>query len=231
MRFDVLTLHPDICVGSATTSILGRACAAGHIEISINNIREHGIGHHRVVDDSPYGGGSGMVMRVDVVHKALKAVQTPESRVLLMDPAGVPFTQSHAQRLSGYEHLIFICGHYEGLDGRVRENLVDEVFSVGDYVLTGGELPAMTMVDAIARLRPNVLGNASSLTVESFGDGLLEAPSFTRPKEYNGWEVPPILLSGHHKNIDKWRKGQSEELTKSVRPDLWLERNLKENDS
>jgi tRNA (guanine37-N1)-methyltransferase len=220
MRFEIMTLFPDMCRGPMGHSILARAQASGLLEVGFHDIRDHGHGRHNQVDDSPYGGGSGMVLRVDVVDAALAAVRRPESRVLLMDPAGARFTQADAQRLASHSHLIFVCGHYEGVDDRVREHLVDEVLSIGDYVLTGGELPALVMIDAISRMLPGVLGNPESLAVESFTDGLLEGPVYTRPQEWRGHAVPDVLRSGHHGRVAEWRQAQSEARTRKIRPDL-----------
>lgn len=220
MRFDILTLHPEMCAPPMSLSILGRAQEAGHISVGVHDIRDHGIGRHRTVDDTPYGGGSGMVIRVDVVDQAIEAVRQPGTRVLLMDAAGKRFTQADARRLAAYPHLVLVCGHYEGIDGRVREHLVDEALCIGDYVLTGGELPAMVIVDAVARMVPGVLGNAASAVEESFMDGRLEPPPYTRPRTYRDWEVPDVLLSGHHAKIAAWRREQGEALTRAVRPDL-----------
>lgn len=220
MRFDLLTLHPAMCEGPLSTSILGRAREGALIDARVHDLRQWGLGRHRTCDDTPYGGGSGMVMRVDVVDAGIDAVRGPESRVLLMDPAGQRFTQAHAERLAGERHLILVCGHYEGVDGRVREHLVDEAFSIGDYVLTGGELAALVIVEAVARLLPGVLGNPDSARHESFSSGLLEAPQYTRPREYRGWEVPEVLLSGHHAQIERWRRERALALTRAVRPDL-----------
>ena len=188
-------------------------------------MRNHGLGRHRTVDDAPYGGGSGMVLRVDVVHAAIEAVRTEHSHVVLLDPSGTPFHQAHAERLVQHEHLILVCGHYEGVDARVRDHLVDQVISLGDFVLTGGELAALCVVDAVARLVPGVLGNPESAVHESFssvdgGQRLLEAGQYTRPREYLGWEVPEVLLSGHHARIDAWRAEQGRALTEARRPDL-----------
>ncbi len=201
-------------------SILGRAQKAGQIDIGVHDLRQWAEGKHRQADDTPYGGGSGMVMRVDVVARGIDALRRPESHVILMDPAGARFNQSDAVRLAKYDHLVLVCGHYEGVDARVREHLVDEVLSVGDYVLTGGELPAMVVVDAVARLIPGVLGNPESPVYESFSDGHLEAPQYTRPRFFRDWEVPEVLLSGHHERIAQWRAEQSAALTRRVRPDL-----------
>lgn len=200
--------------------MLQRAREAGLLDIHIHNIRDYGIGRHQKVDEPPYGGGSGMVMRVDVIDACLSQIGVNGGHVLLMDPVGKPFEHSDAIRLSGKNHLVFICGHYEGIDARVRQELADESLSIGDFVLTGGELPAMVMIDAIARQIKGVLGNEGSLDKESFCDGLLEAPQYTRPREYRGWTVPEILLSGHHANIEQWRKEQSYSLTERIRPDL-----------
>ena len=219
LRIDILTLHPTM-FSPLEQSIIHRARTSGLLDIHIHNIRDYGLGRYQKVDDPPYGGGSGMVIRVDVIDACLEQIPKEEGKVLLMDPVGTTFQHSDALRLAKEKHLIFICGHYEGIDARVREELVDESLSIGDFVLTGGELPAMMMVDAIARQIKGVLGSAGSLEKESFSDGLLEAPQYTRPRSYKEWEVPDILLSGHHANIEKWREGQSLELTKRLRPDL-----------
>ena len=226
MRVDILTLHPELCVGPLDHSMIGRARGAGVVEVGVSDIRLHGLGRHRTVDDTPYGGGSGMVMRVDVVDAAIAAVRRPDSRVILMDPGGARFAQADAVRLSALPHLVLVCGHYEGFDARVAAHLVDESLSVGDYVLTGGELAAMVIADAVLRLCPGVLGNPESSLVESFsarGDGEvgLEAPHYTRPREYRGWQVPDVLLSGDHRRIAEWRHQQAACRTRLVRPDLY----------
>jgi len=220
MRFDVLTLHPVMCDAPLKTSILGRAQREGQISVNVHDLREWAEGKHRQADDTPFGGGAGMVMRVDVVDRGIQAVSGPRARVLLMDPAGRPFTQADAERLSSEEQLVLVCGHYEGIDARVREHLVDEVVSIGDFVLTGGELPAMVVIDAVARLLPGVLGNDASSQTESFSEGLLEAPQYTRPRVYRDWAVPEVLLSGHHAKIEAWREAESRALTSQNRPDL-----------
>jgi len=220
MRFDILTLHPDLCRSPLDSSILGRAQGAGLINVDVHDLRDWAEGKHRTADDTPYGGGSGMVMRVDVVDRGIQAVSGESTRVLLMDPVGQPFRQADAQRLTQYDHLVFVCGHYEGIDARVRDHLVDEVFSIGDFVLTGGELPAMVIIDSVARLLPGVLGNPDSSRTESFADGLLEAPQYTRPRVYKDWEVPEVLVGGHHGKIDEWRKQASKAITAEIRPDL-----------
>ncbi len=220
MRFDILTLHPAMCEGPLSTSIVGRAREGALIDVRVHDLRQWGLGRHRTCDDTPYGGGSGMVMRVDVVDQGLEAVRGPGCRTILMDPAGARFTQAHAERLAALPQIVLVCGHYEGVDGRVREHLVDEALSIGDYVLTGGELAALVVVEAVARLLPGVLGNPDSASHESFSAGLLEAPQYTRPRAYRGWEVPEVLLGGHHAQIAAWRHAQAEALTRAVRPDL-----------
>jgi len=219
MRFDLLTLHPDLVRSPLEHSILGRAQKAGLIQAQVHEIRAFGRGRYRQVDDSPYGGGAGMVMRVDVVHDAIKSVAAEGARVILMSPGGVRFNQAHAKRLSTMPQLIFVCGHYEGIDARI-EQLVDEELSIGDYVLTGGELAALVIIEAVARLVPGVLGNEASSADESFSNGLIEYPQYTRPREYEGMEVPEILLSGHHAEIERWRLAQSKARTRARRPDL-----------
>lgn len=222
-RYDVLTLHPDLVRGPLSGSILGRAVAAGIIEVGVHDIRDAATDRHRVVDDAPYGGGAGMVMRADVVARAVETVRGPASRVLLTSPGGTPFSQAMAGRLSREAHLVLVCGHYEGIDARV-ESLVDEEISLGDFVLTGGEIVAVAVVDAVARLVPGVLGNTESARDESFTHGLLEYPQYTRPRVWNGLEVPEVLLSGHHARVDAWRRHQAEMRTRARRPDLWAQR-------
>ena len=220
MRFDLLTVHPEMCRGPIEHSMLARARAAGVITVEIHDIRAHGIGKHRQVDDTPYGGGSGMVLKVDVIDRAIAAVRGPESHVVLLDPAGAPFWQADAERLATKRHLVLVCGHYEGIDARVRDHLVDEALSIGDFVLTGGEIAALAVLDAVARLVPGVLGNPESPVHESFRNGLLEAPQYTRPATYRGWSVPEVLQSGHHEKVAEWKKEQSLAHTRAIRPDL-----------
>ena len=222
MRFDVLTLFPDMVEGPLSTSILGRGRQAGLFELGCHDVRAHGLGRHKVVDDTPYGGGSGMVMRVDVVDAALAAVRRPESRVLLTEPSGRRFDQAMARELAACPHVVIICGHYEGIDARVREHLVDDCVSIGDYVLTGGEYAAMVIVDAVARLLPGVLGNEGSLAEESFTRPGLEYPHYTRPRTYRGWEIPEVLVSGNHGRVAAWREEAARARTLAIRPDLAL---------
>jgi tRNA (guanine37-N1)-methyltransferase len=220
LRIDILTLHPGM-FAPLEHSMLKRAQDSGILEIHVHDIRDYGLGRYKQVDDTPYGGGSGMVLRVDVIDKCLESIPKNETHVLLMDPVGKPFEHDDALRLSQKNHLVFICGHYEGIDARVRNNLIDESMSIGDFVLTGGELPAMVIIDALARQIKGVLGNEGSLENESFSGGLLEAPQYTRPRDYRGWDVPDVLLGGHHAKIKSWRKEQSLSLTKANRPDLF----------
>lgn len=219
MKVTVLTLHPEMVRGPLSTSIIGRAQDAGVVDLQVYDIREHGLGRHRSVDDAPYGGGAGMVMRVDVVAEALDAVRTEGAHVVLTSPAGARFDQACAQRLATHEHLIVLCGHYEGIDARI-ESLVDEELSLGDFVLTAGEVAAVAFIDATVRLLPGALGNDHSAVDESFSDGLLEYPQYTRPRAFRGQSVPDVLLSGHHARVAEWRAQQALERTKQRRPDL-----------
>jgi tRNA (guanine37-N1)-methyltransferase len=219
--FDVLTIHPEVVRGGLLGSVVGRAVRAGTIAIGVHDVRDVTADRHRTVDDTPYGGGAGMVMKVDVVAAALARVRRPGSVVLLTSPAGRTFTQADARRYAAAEHVVVVCGHYEGIDARV-EALVDELVSIGDFVLTGGELAACVIVDASARLLPGVLGNAESAVVESFDDDLLEYPQFTRPLSWEGREVPAVLRSGDHGRVAAWRLGEARARTKALRPDLWL---------
>ncbi|PTM59082.1 tRNA (guanosine(37)-N1)-methyltransferase TrmD [Desmospora activa] len=223
MRFDVLTLFPGMFEGFLSSSIIKRAIEQGLVEASIVNFREYSTDKHRVVDDTPYGGGGGMVLKPEPLFHAVEALtEGLNSRplVLMMSPQGVPFTQKKAEELSRFPRLILLCGHYEGFDERIRQHLVDEEISIGDYVLTGGELPAMVMMDSLIRLVPGVLGNAGSAEEDSFSTGLLEYPQYTRPADFRGWKVPDVLLSGHHAAIERWRRQQSLQRTFKRRPDL-----------
>jgi len=223
MKVDVLTLFPEMFTGVFESSILGKANEKGIVSLNAINFRDFSLSKHHTVDDTPYGGGGGMVLKPEPIFAAVEHVMTSSinpPRVILMCPQGETFTQKKAEELSKEEHLIFICGHYEGYDERIREHLVTDELSVGDYVLTGGEIPAMTVIDAVVRLLPGVLGNQMSAVTDSFSTGLLEYPHYTRPAEFRGWKVPDMLLSGHHANIDVWRRQQALKRTVTRRPDL-----------
>lgn len=219
MQIDILTLFPGMFKGVFSESIIKRAQAAKKLEINIHNLRDWSGDKHRKVDDKPYGGGPGMVMSCQPIFDAVGDLKT-RSRVILLTPQGKKLDQKLAKKLSKEKRLILICGHYEGVDERVRQALVDEEISIGDYVLTGGEIPAMVLVDAVARLIPGVLGHKDSNKQESFSSGLLEYPQYTRPAVYKGLKVPQILLSGDHEQIEAWRKEQAEKITGQKRPDL-----------
>lgn len=215
MRFDIISLFPESFESYFGASILKRAKQAGLIEVVTHNLRAYTHDKHQTTDDTPYGGGPGMVMKVEPIAEAIEKVKEmfpkPRTRTILFSAKGRRFTQSDAKRLSQYERLILVCGRYEGVDERVAEHLIDEEISVGDYILTGGELPAMVLVDSIARLVPDVLGNSESAQSESFADGkTLEYPQYTKPEVFRGWSVPPVLLSGNHAEIEAWRKAHSE---------------------
>ena len=231
MKFDILTLFPAMLEGPLTASILGKAVEKGLIEISLHNLRDWALGKHQVTDDTPYGGGDGMVMKVEPVAAALAELKTqrPESRILLMSPQGKTFRQADAERFSRESGLIFVCGRYEGYDERIRA-LVDEEVSLGDFVLTGGELAAATVLDATARLVPEVLGAAGSAMGDSFSDGLLEYPQYTRPAEFNGVRVPDVLTSGNHQMIATWRRHEQLRRTLERRPELLETAPLTEED-
>lgn len=220
MRIDILTLFPKICEGALSESILKRAQEKGLATLKAHNIRDWATGRHAMTDDTPYGGGQGMVMKCEPIFAAVEALKTEKSRVLLMSPGGRPFTQKMAQELAQEEHLIFICGHYEGVDQRVIDHLVNDEVSIGDYVLTNGAIAATVITDAVVRLIPGVLGDEASAVEDSFSDGLLEYPQYTRPVEFRGWRVPEILLSGHHAKIAEWRREKALEKTRKNRPDL-----------
>ncbi len=225
MRFDIMTLFPELVDSVLGTSIIGRAQAADIIKVKSYNIRDYSEDRHRRVDDTPYGGGKGMLMAAPPIYNCYAAVAaeepTPRTRVIFMSPKGRLLTQEYARELSeSYDRLIILCGHYEGVDQRVIDEIIDEELSVGDYVLTGGELPACILVDCISRLIDGVLADPECYESESLSDGLLEYPQYTRPYEWHGQRVPDVLISGHHQNIDKWRHERSLELTESMRPDL-----------
>lgn len=221
MRFDILSLFPGICEGPLGESILKRACQSGLIEVGLHDIRDQCTDKHHKADDAPFGGGAGMVMKPAPIFAAVEAVRRPDSHVVLMTPQGKRFQQADARRLAAMPHLILLCGHYEGVDHRVVDALVDEELSIGDFVLTNGAIAAVVVLDAVARLLPGVLGDEASAVHESFADGLLEAPQYTRPAEFRGMKVPDILLSGNHAAIDRWREAMGIERTRQNRPDLW----------
>ncbi len=218
MRFDVLTLFPEM-FEPINKSILGRAQEEKLINVNFVNIRDFSVDKHKKVDDTPYGGGAGMVIRPDVVYKSYQSVKTSNAKVIYMTPQGKTLNQRLVEKLSKEKHLIILCGHYEGIDQRVLDKIVDEEISIGDYVLTGGEIPAMVLIDSVSRYVEGVL-KKESIQEESFSNGLLEYPQYTRPEIFEGETVPEVLLSGHHQNIEKWRKNKSLEITKKKRPDL-----------
>lgn len=240
MRMDVLTLFPEMFEGVFGSSILGKAQQKGIISLNAINFRQFAGNKHSTVDDTPYGGGGGMVLKAEPIFAAVEDLLAKRSgdtevaaqnngadtnqvrppRIILMCPQGETYTQRKAEELAQEEHLIFICGHYEGYDERIREHLVTDEISIGDYVLTGGELPAMTIIDSVSRLLPGVLGNASSAVTDSFSTGLLEYPHYTRPAEFRGWKVPDILLSGHHANVAVWRRQEALRRTLERRPEM-----------
>ena len=223
-RFHILTLFPEMVMDGLNTSIIGRAIDAGLLEINAVNIRDYSTNKHMKVDDYPYGGGAGLVMQPEPVYRAYENLtkdMKKKPRVVYLTPQGTTFHQEMAKELAKEEELVFLCGHYEGIDERVLEEIVTDYVSIGDYVLTGGELPAMVMIDSISRLVPSVLHNDDSAGDESFENGLLEYPQYTRPSVFLDKEVPEVLLSGHHENIRKWRHEQSVKRTKERRPDLW----------
>ena len=227
MKFHILTLFPEMVEQGLNTSIIGRAAAKGLLSINAVNIRDYTTEKHGKVDDYPYGGGAGMLMQAQPVYDACMAVKGDKpTRVIYMTPQGQTFTQEKAQELSKEEELIFLCGHYEGIDERVLEEVVTDYLSIGDYVLTGGELPAMVMVDAISRMVPGVLANDESGTTESFEGNLLEYPQYSRPEDWMGKKVPAILLSGDHAKVEAWRREQSIKRTMERRPDLLADADL-----
>ncbi len=228
MKFDVLTLFPEM-FEILNESIIGRAKQKGLININLINIRDFSKDKHKKVDDTPYGGGAGMVLMPDVVYDAYKSVKDDKAKVIYMSPQGKKLSQDKVEELSKQERLILLCGHYEGIDQRVIDTIVDEEISIGDYVLTGGELPAMVLIDSVSRYIEGVL-KEDSTKEESFSNGLLEYPQYTRPEVFGSQRVPEVLLSGHHQNIDKWRREQSLKMTLNKRPDLLDKINLSDED-
>lgn len=224
MRIDIFTLFPEQFASAMDSSIPKIAQEKSLLEINLVNWREFATDSHGTVDDRPYGGGSGMVLKVDILDKGLKSLLSSNPNkipyVILLTPQGEKFTQEIATSIAKEDWLVLICGHYEGFDERIREHLVDRELSIGDYILSGGEIPAMVLTDTIARLLPGVLGNSNSTQEESFTDDLLEYPQYTRPEDYNGWKVPPLLLGGNHEEIKKWRQTQRLKRTKKKRSDL-----------
>jgi len=225
VRIDVITLFPEILSGPLDASIMGRAQRAGQVEIQLHQLRDYAHDKHHTVDDKPYGGGPGMLLKCEPIFDALQDVQAKAAkpgRVILLSPGGARFDQAKARELAGLDRIVFFCGHYEGVDERVREHLVDEELCIGDFVLTNGALAALVVIDAVVRLLPNVVGNEESTQSESFSAERpwLEGPQYTRPEEFRGWRVPDILLSGHHGKIEEWSHEQSRRRTEQVRPDL-----------
>lgn len=233
MNYYVLTLFPEMITSGMETSIMGRAQKDGHITMEAINIRDYADNKHNRVDDYPYGGGAGMLMQAEPVYRCYQALEErlrKKPRVVYLTPQGSTFRQEIAEDLAKEEELVFLCGHYEGIDERVLEEIVTDYISIGDYVLTGGELPAMVVMDAVARLVPGVLNNETSAEFESFYDNLLEYPQYTRPEEWRGKKVPEVLLSGHHKNIGIWQREQAVKRTFERRPELLESANLSEKD-
>lgn len=234
MKIDILTLFPEMCEKVLSESIIGRARAAGKVEIECHNIREYTEDKHNRVDDSPYGGGMGMVMAAQPIYDCyLSLFRENESKphLIYMSPKGNTFNQKRAVELSGMEHIVLLCGHYEGVDERVLEEIVDEEISIGNYVLTGGEIPALAVTDAICRLLPGVLSDNVCFEEESHYDGLLEYPQYTRPPEWRGRKVPDVLLSGHHKNITEWRHKMALQTTFKKRPEMLKDAELSKEDN
>ncbi len=223
MRIDVLTLFPAMFAGPLDESIIKRARETGLLDLSLHNLRDYAHDRHKTVDDRPFGGGPGMLLKPEPLFEAIEALKGPETRVVFLSPSGRRFCQSIARELSQFSHLLLVTGHYEGFDERVRAELADDELSIGDYVLTNGALPAMVVIDTVTRLLPGVLGHDQSAAEESFSEGLLEYPQYTRPAEFRGLKVPEVLLSGNHAQIARWRAEQAALRTKERRPDLLSE--------
>jgi tRNA (guanine37-N1)-methyltransferase len=229
VKIDVVTIFPRMVEGPLREGIVGRAIASGVLDIRVHDLRDFTTDRHRVVDDVPFGGGPGMVLKPEPLFAAVEAIVTQRSAetiasrpaVVLTSPDGERLTHGVAERLSALDHIVILCGRYEGVDERVREHLATETISIGDYVVSGGELPALVIVDAVARLVPGVVGDEASVAGDTFArDGLLDYPQYTRPAEFRGWQVPPVLLSGHHAEIERWRREQAVERTRTHRPEL-----------
>jgi tRNA (guanine37-N1)-methyltransferase len=221
LRIDLLTLFPEMFTGPVDASIIQRARKTGLLDLRVHNLRDYTHDNYKTVDDRPFGGGPGMVLKPEPIFEAVQALADDATRVILMSPSGRSFDQTAARELARQERLLFICGAYEGVDERVRQELADDELSIGDYILTNGSLAAMVVIDAMTRLLPGALGDDQSALDESFSQGLLEYPHYTRPAEYRGWKVPPVLLSGNHAEIEKWRREQAALRTQTRRPDLW----------
>ena len=228
MRIDVVTIFPELFELPLRTSIIGRAAEQGIVEFGVHDLREHGLGRHRSVDDYPYGGGAGMVMRPEPLFAAIEPLREAGAHVILLDPAGERLTDALARNLARHPHLALVSGRYEGIDERVR-TLVDREISIGDYVLTGGELPALVLIDAVVRLLPGAIQEASHQG-DSFAAGLLEHPQYTRPDDFRGMGVPPVLVSGHHGEVDRWRRREALRRTQQRRPDLLDDAPLTDDD-
>ncbi len=220
MKIDVLTLFPAMFAGPLDESIIKRAREAGRLDLAIHNLRDYAHDRYKTVDDRPFGGGPGMLLKPEPIFEAVESLAREVTRVILLSPAGRPFNQAIAGELAGYEHLLMVSGHYEGFDERVREQLADDELSIGDYVLTNGALPVMVIIDAVTRLLPGVLGDEDSAQQDSFSQGLLEYPQYTRPADFRGMTVPEVLLSGNHAEIARWRAEQARLRTEERRPDL-----------
>ncbi len=220
MKIQILTIFPEVCRCVFGESILKRSVEKGLARLEAVDLRDWTSDRHRTVDDTPYGGGPGMVMKIEPIERALADLRSPDTRVVLLSPQGRPFSDAVARELALEKDLVFLCGHYEGIDQRVADHLVDDEISIGDYVLTSGVLPALVVADAVVRLIPGVLGDIESAQRDSFADGLLDHPHYTRPADYKGWKVPDVLLGGHHAEIEKWRRQAALEATRRRRPDL-----------
>ena len=233
MRIDILTLFPEMCLSVLNESVIGRARESGAVTIECRNIRDYTLDKHNRVDDAPYGGGTGMIMQTQPIYDCFESLCSElgtRPHLVYMSPKGKVLTQAKAKELSQLENIAILCGHYEGVDERVLEEIVDEEISVGDYVITGGELPALILADCISRMLPGVLPNEDAYTLESHYSGLLEYPQYTRPFEWHGKTVPEVLISGHHANIQKWQREKSLEITLAKRPDLLQKAELSEQD-
>ena len=222
MRIDIITVLPELLKSPLEHSIIKRAREKGHVEIYIHNLRDYTTNKHRSVDDYPFGGDAGMVMMIEPIDKAISALKSEREydEVIYTSPDGIKYNQQEANKLATFENIIILCGHYKGIDQRIREHLITKEISIGDYVLTGGELAASILVDSVVRLIPGVISDETSALTDSFQDNLLAPPVYTRPADYKGWKVPDVLLSGNFKEIEKWKEEQSFERTKSLRPDL-----------